>query len=110
MALSCAVILRLHALDIDIAGRHAADLDDVCFSAAAACLLAGSYASSPASSDNVPRSAGEGQGSYMGLMIVIVTLAGAFFVLSYLLGMLRWIGWKPNTSSSTNTGSVTPWV
>lgn len=50
VALSSIVMQHLQSLRIDLQGRHAADLDDIHFSLAAACLFAASCASTPSSS------------------------------------------------------------
>ena len=38
---------HLEPLHIDLRDRHAADVDDICFSLGAAAIFAGSYAASP---------------------------------------------------------------
>ena len=44
----CSLVERLlESLDLDLQRRHAPDVDDVCFSLAAAAVIAGSYAASP---------------------------------------------------------------
>ena len=44
----CALaVAHLEALRLDLNGRHAADVDDVCFSMATGAVFAASYAASP---------------------------------------------------------------
>ena len=45
------VLQRLRYLQLDITGKHAADVDDVHFSLAAAAVFAGSYAATPYPTD-----------------------------------------------------------
>lgn len=49
ISLSSMLMRHLHSLGLDLDGRHAADVDDIRFSMASACLFLASYASTPSS-------------------------------------------------------------
>ena len=89
----CGTVVQQHLelLRIDLRERHAADVDDICFSLGAAAIFAGSYAASPPGTTRHQRFA---------LLMVL----GAIYIPMVLSWVVEWVVLQFKQVSGKNEG------